>query len=144
MSWETSDVMSEFLKIAEKQDVLGLQKTAMPEKNPYQEDDETIREKRLKSPEKSIIEIAHPEPVFTAESRGEGALVENELEQQRKTIEIVNKMPTGSLVGRYAYVINQMVKLAETCDQIGQTEAADLLTEATGSVIAELQKPFFE
>lgn len=144
MNWKTSDVMSEFLKIAKKEDILGLKKTAMPEKNPYQEDEKTIREKRLKSPEKNIIEVAHPDPVFIAESLGEGALVENEIEQQQVAIEIINKMPTGSLVGRYASAINKMVKLAEVCDALGQTDAADLLTDAASIAIEEIQKPFFK
>lgn len=130
MSWEKYSVMSEFLKIAEAQDLLGLKKTAAVEKNPYQEDLKTIEEKRLKSPEKSIIEEAHPESVYVAEARGDGGLVENEIEHQKKVIEMLNKMPTGSLVGRYAYAIAQLSKFANDCDDIEQTHAADILTKA--------------
>lgn len=144
MDWEKSSVMSEFIKIAEAQNLLGI-KTAQPEPNPYQEDLKTIEEKRLKSPEKSIIEEAHPDPVYVAESRGDGGLVENEIEHQKKTIEILNKMPTGSLVGRYASVVDQLVKLANACDDVGQIEAADILTSATKDLIYDLDtRRFFE
>lgn len=125
-----SIILEEFLKIAENKDLLGLKKEAAAEKNPYQEELKTIEEKRLKSPDKSIIEEAHPEPVFVAESRGEGGLVENEIEHQKKVIEMLNKMPTGSLVGRYAVAMQSLVKFANTCDILGYTEAANLLTEA--------------
>lgn len=123
--------MSEFLRIAEEQDMLGLRKTASPEKNPYQEDLKTIEEKRLKSPEKSIIEVAHPESVYVAEARGDGGLVENLIEQQKKLIEMINKMPTGSLVGRYASAMLGFKKMADDCDNIDCPEAADVLADLT-------------
>jgi len=140
-----SIILEEFLKIAEEKDLLGLKKTAAAEKNPYQEDLKTIEEKRMKSPEKSIIEEAHPEPVYVAESRGDGALVENEIEHQEKAIEIINKMPTGSLVGRYAHSIEQLVKFANMCDELGHTEAADLLTDAAKDLFVDIDlESFFE
>lgn len=147
MSIEKYEVMEEFLRIAEEQDLLGLRKTAAPEKNPYQEDLKTIEEKRLKSPEKSIIEIAHPEPVYVAEARGDGGLVENQIEQQKKLIEMLNKIPTGSLVGRYALVANELVKMANTCDMIGEEESADLLTNTASKFLELAEKeahPFIE
>ncbi len=135
MSLEKYEVMNEFFRIAEEQDLLGLKKTAATEKNPYQEDLKTIEEKRLKSPEKSIIEIAHPEPVYVAEARGDGGLVENQIEQQKKLIEMLNKMQTGSLVGRYATVANELIKMANVCDDIGEEEAADLLTDTATKLL---------
>ena len=132
MSMQNSSVMEEFFKIAEQKNLL---KTAA-EKNPNKEDDKTVEEKRLPKPEKHIMEIAHPEPVFVAESRGEGGLVENELEHQKKWIEMINKMPTGSLVGRYASMIDELIKMAELCDELGQTEAADKLTAAAKKALA--------
>lgn len=143
MDWTKSTVMSEFAKIAEAQDLLGLKKTAAPEPNPHKEDAKTIEEKRLKSPEKHIMEEAHPEPVFVAESRGEGGLVENEIEHQKKVIEMVNKMPTGSLVGRYASTVERLVKIANECDDLGQTEAAELVTDAAEDLIKKLERGDF-
>lgn len=136
MSFEKSEVMGEFLKIAEAEDLLNLKKNALPEKNPHEEDSKTIEEKRLKSPEKSIIEEAHPEPVYVAEARGDGGLVENQIEQQKKLIEMLNKMPTGSLVGRYAAVAVELVKIANICDDAGHEEAADLVTEAASKLFS--------
>ena len=132
MSMQNSGVMEEFFKIAKQKNLL---KTAA-EKNPYQEDDKTIEEKRLPKPEKHIMEIAHPEPVFVAESRGEGGLVEKEIEHQKKWFEMVNKIPTGSLVGRYASLVSELIKMAELCDDLGQTEAANKLTAAARKALA--------
>lgn len=130
MSMEKYEVMNEFFRIAQEQDLLGIQKTAAAEKNPRQEDIKTIEEKRQKSPEKNIIEIAHPEPVYVAEARGDGGLVENQIEQQKKIIEMLNKMPTGSLVGRYAFTAFELIKMANECDEVGHGKTADLLTSA--------------
>ena len=135
MSWEKSEVMREFLKIASEQNLL---KEALPEKNPYQEDLKTIEEKRLKPAEKSIIEEAHPEPIYVAESKGDGGLVENQLEQQKKLLQMINKMPTGSLAGRYAHATAVLVKLAGDFDEIGEFEMANLLTDVAGKITHEM------
>lgn len=140
MSWEKSDVMVEFLKIAQDS---GLVKTARPEPNPYAEDEQVIKDKRLKTPEKSIIEEAHPDPVFIAESRGEGALVENEIEHQQKMVEIINKHPTGSIVGRYAATSIELLKIADACDSTEQTEAAKLLTKAAEHLLLKADAELF-
>jgi len=138
MNWENSEVMIEFLKIASETNVLGLKKTALPEPNPYQEDVETIRKKRLDQPEKSIIEEAHPEPVYVAEARGDGGLVENQVEQQKKLIEMLNKSPTGSLVGRYAHTVVRLVKMAEAAEEVGATDVANSLTDAAKRVVTQM------
>lgn len=137
MSWEKSETMEEFLKIASEQNLL---KEALPEKNPYQEDLKTIEEKRLDPPEKSIIEEAHPEPVYVAESRGDGGLVENQLEQQKKLIQMINKMPNGNIVGRYAQATAELVKLANACDELGEMDAANLLTDLANKLTQEMAR----
>ena len=140
MNWEKSEVMREFLRISDES---GLLKTAAPEKNPHQEDAKTIKEKRLKSPEKNIIEIAHPDPVYIAEARGDGGLVENQIEQQKRIIEVINKMPTGSLVGRYASAAYELTKMADVCDQLGEEDTADVLTNAAEKLLsAAVSFPF--
>jgi hypothetical protein len=133
MDWEKSEVMSEFVKIASETNLL---KDAAPEPNPYVEDKKVIEEKRLPEPEKSIMEVAHPKPVYIAEARGDGGLVENEIENQKKMIEIVNKMPTGALVGRYASSALELIKIANCCDEIGEMAAADILTDAAKKLFA--------
>lgn len=138
MSMEKSEIMSEFLKIADSENLLGLQKEALPAENPYQEDIDTIKEKRLDKSDKHIMELAHPEPVYIAESQGDGALVENPIEQQRKTVEIVNKHPTGSLVGRYAYAVNSLVKMANAADDVGAHDAAAVLTDTAKELVQQM------
>lgn len=86
------------------------------------------------------MEIAHPEPVYVAEARGDGGLVENEIEKQRKVIEMINKYPTASLVGRYAHAITNLVKFAELCDDIGEAVAADYLTDAAQELVSTLEE----
>lgn len=136
--WEKSTVMNEFMKIASEANLLNAHKKVAYPQNPYQEDLKTIEEKRLKAPEKNIIEQAHPEPVYIAEARGDGGLVENEIENQKKMIEVINKHPTGSLTGRYASAVNELVKLANKCDDMGEVEAANLLTLAAEHLLADL------
>lgn len=142
MSWEKSAVMVEFMKIAQKQNLLGMKKVASDkvQENPYQEDLKTIEEKRQKSPEKHIVEQAHPEPVYVAEARGDGGLVENQLEQQQKLIEMINKMPTGSIVGRYATIVSHLVKLADRCDNNGDYEASDKIMKVVELVNNSIEK----
>ena len=137
MSWEKSEVMEEFLKIASSQ---GLFKEALPEPNPYQEDLKTIEEKRLPTPEKSIIEIAHPEPVYVAEARGDGGLVENQIETQKKIIQLINRLPNGSLVGHYALATYGLVKLANKCDDAGDIDTANVLTDLANKLTVEMEK----
>jgi hypothetical protein len=137
MNWNTSEVMSEFLKIASKDE--NLNKVVEGK-----DDAKTIEEKRMKSPEKNIVEVAHPKPVYVAESRGEGGLVENLLEQHKRLVEIVNKMPTGQHVGRYAKMISDLVKLADHYDSNGECEAADLLTSLASELIDSLELPLEE
>ena len=139
MDWNNSETMTEFAKIADEKDMLGLKKTAAPAPNPYQENKKTIEEKRLKAPEKNIVEVAHPNPIYVAESQGDGALVENQIEQQKKMLEVINKMPTGSLAHRHAVAINKLVKMAEICDESDEVEAANLLTQAATKLLDDLE-----
>lgn len=140
MTWEKSEVMSEFLKLSGEK---LLKKTAV-EKNPYAEDTKVIEEKKMPAPEKSIIEQAHPEPIYVANSRGDGALVENQIEQQEKMIQMLNKMPTGALVGTYASIAHELVKIANECDKVGQIEAADILTDAAQNLLKTAETFPFE
>lgn len=134
--YDKSEVINELVKIA-------LYKTSLPSPNVYQEKKKTIEEKRLKpEPEdKHIMELAHPAPVYIAESQGDGALVENEIENQKKMIEVINKMPTGNLVGRYAALADVLLKTANVCDELEECAAADLLTEAAKSLLKDAKSP---
>ena len=138
--YDKSEVLNELIK-------LTLKKIAAPSPNPYQEDVKTIEEKRLDAPKESIIETAHPKPVYVAESQGDGGLVENQLEQQKKMLSVINRMPTGVLVGRYAYVANSLLKLADVCDDCGEPKTADLITNTAKTILEkakELERPLAE
>ena len=128
--YDKSEVINELIKTA-------LLKNAMPAPNPYQESKKTIEEKRLPAPEKSIIEIAHPKPIYVAESQGDGGLVENEIENQRKMLEVINKAPNGNLVGKCAALAHVLLKMADSCDTLGDDEAGDLLTDAAKKLLEQ-------
>ena len=116
---DNSEVMTEFYKIATL------------------DDKKDIEEKTLEVDE-DIIEVAHPEPVYVAEALGDGGLVENQNEQSKKMHDIVNKMPTGTLVHNYASCFNDLIKLAEECEIAGDFEGAQLVTELARGVIENL------
>lgn len=134
MSWDKSEIMQEFAKISINQ---GFFKSAESK-----EDDSSLGKNRKDPEEKSVIEIAHPEPVYIAESRGDGGLLENQIEQQNKIIEMINKMPTGNLVGRYASKAYNLIVLANVCDELGQGDAANLLTDAARVLVEKSKRPF--
>lgn len=127
MSFEKSAVMLEFAKIMDSRE--------FPAKNPHQEDKKTIEEKRL-FPKEDLVEEAHPEKVYVAEAHGDGGLVENQNEQHEKMMTVINKMPTGSLLGTYASTVNSLVKMADIYDELGEKEVADTLTDTAKKVLA--------
>jgi len=129
MSFEKSDVMLEFARIMAEQEKIT------PAKNPYAEDKKIIEEKRL-FPDEDLIEEAHPEKVYVAESRGDGGLVENQNQQHEKMMTVINKMPTGALLGTYAATIDSLVKMANICDELQDYASANKLTETAEKIFA--------
>jgi hypothetical protein len=116
--FDPSEVMTEFYKIAAR------------------DDQKDIEEKVLEV--EDIIEKAHPEPVYVAEALGNGGLVENQNEQSKKMHDILNKMPTGTLVHNYASCFADLIKLAEECEAANDEEGAELVTELARGVLASL------
>lgn len=98
------------------------------------EDAKTIEEKRLKTDE-DLVEKAHPKPEYIADAQGDGGLVENQNEQHQKMQEVVNKMPTGNYINLYASIASELVKIADQCDEAGDTEAADIITSAVEDLL---------
>ncbi len=111
----------------------------------FAEDDvETIRAKRGKPPEEDIFDLAHPEPVFMAESDNEGGLVENGKESQEKMLDVVNRIPVGfAYNGVTAGLVEQFAKLANDFDARGlhaeaielDELAEELVSRAAGEVL---------
>lgn len=125
MSFEKSEVMGEFLKIASEKGLVAEAKDS----------EEEIKSKKVDLPKEDVVEKAHPKPVFVAESRGDGGLVENLNETHKKIMEVIKKMPTGSLVGRYASTSYNLLKLAEECEKVGAENVSDELTKLASKFI---------
>ena len=140
--WEKYEVMSEFLKIAQDR---GIIKNDEVSPNPYQEDLKTIEEKKnvITGEKEYIIEKSHPESVYVADAREDGGLVENQWEQHNKIMDAVNKMPRGVLAKHYVSLIDSLIKTANQCDTVGESDAADILTNAAGNLVSYLKSDPF-
>lgn len=136
MLFDNSEVISELIKIAKKGEAF---KDVFCPKNPYQEDIKVIEDKNTATGP-DIIEVAHPEPVITADALGDGGLVENQNEQHERMMAVINKMPTGLLVHRYACCFAELIKEAELCEAGGDIKTANELTETARKVLE--QSPF--
>lgn len=76
-----------------------------------------------------LIGAAHPKTIEVADAMGNGGVVENQIEQQRHNINVTKSMPSGNFQGRYAWVIESLVKLADSTDENGMKKASDLIDE---------------
>lgn len=89
------------------------------------DDEATIRSTRSTKAPESLLDMAHPKPVFVAESDEEGGLVENLNEAHEKMMDAVNKIPSGFMYhGIFASVIHKLTKLAQDLDDRGFHEVA--------------------
>jgi len=77
-----------------------------------------------------IVGAAHPKMIDVADAMGNGGVVENVIEQQRHNKGVAQSMPSGNFRGRHAWVIQNLVKLANKADEEGLIEASDLIDEA--------------
>ena len=60
--------------------------------------------------EQDITNMAHPKSVKVSDSIKDGGLVENGHEQQKKSLEVSNKNPTGNFIGNYAWMRKYLIK----------------------------------
>jgi hypothetical protein len=77
-----------------------------------------------------LIGSAHPKSIGVADAMGNGGLLENQIEQQRANIGVARSMPSGNFLGRHAWVLHNLVKLAESADEAGDLETSDLIDAA--------------
>jgi hypothetical protein len=77
-----------------------------------------------------LIGSAHPKTVEIADAMGNGGVVENQIEQHRHNTGVAKSMPSGNFRGKHAWVIQNLVKLADQADESGMKEASDLIDEA--------------
>lgn len=130
--WTNSKVMTEFLKVAEKSGLISPDLKQDGVGNPKEKIDEITRNEPTedyKIKTEDLVDKAHPEPAWVNEkSMGEGSLVENVKEQQEKDIDIITKMPRGTLIGVHAELVENLVKLAnflENENRIKEVERID-------------------
>jgi len=142
--WNGSLVMDEFAKIAAES---GLIVSDLGKPVVGNTDKETpVKDHRRYEPGKEynvtketgedLVGKAHPKDAKPAESMGDGALVENIVQQQDKDIEIATCMPTGALTGKHASLVEILVSLANDLEGEGKAEAAarvDLTIERLAS-----------
>jgi hypothetical protein len=148
--WESSEVMSEFLKVAAEsglistdlnhEDGIGNPTKDTPVKDHTR--NEPTKEYGIKTEPADMIDKAHPEQAWMNKnstpvpSMGNGSLVENVKEQQKKDIEIAIRMPHGTLIGVHANLISELVKLANSLDSNGKTKEAARIDEAIKKISA--------
>ena len=137
--WESSRVMSEFLKVASESGLINSdlkqdEGVGNPTKDtPVITRNEPDENYGVKTEPKNIIDKAHPQEAWMAQdstpvnSMGDGSLVENIKEQQEKDIEIATKMPHGALIGVHAELVSKLVKLANSLEDEGKIKEAALV-----------------
>lgn len=134
--WNGSSVMSEFEKIAadtglittnlnpKKKDFVGNPSIPTPVKN-HRRYEPTEQYDIFKEEGKDLIEKAHPKKaVEIAEAMGAGGVIENQIEQQEKDIEIATKMPTGALIGVHAELVKELTNRANELEEKGKVKEA--------------------
>jgi hypothetical protein len=85
----------------------------------------------LNKGKKCLIEEAHPQGGFVfAPAKDEGGKIETVIEEQKKIIEQLNKTPDG----KYAQLINNLVKMANHLEDSGNKVAAKEVDETIKSV----------
>ena len=76
-----------------------------------------------------LILSAHPTTVSVVEAKGIGGVMENTLEQHRKMLDVAFNVPSGNFRSKYAFVVSQLVKIANEADANGNLEAATLIDD---------------
>jgi hypothetical protein len=130
--WNGSQVMGEFAKIAAESGLITTDFGNPVMGNP---DKETpVKDHRRYEPSKEygvtketaedLVEKAHPKDARPAEAMGDGGLVENIIQQQKKDIEVATQMPSGALTGKHAKLVNSLVSFANKLEGEGKADAA--------------------
>lgn len=105
------------------------------------DDKKTILQKKYPLESEDLVEKAHPESVLVAE-HPYGGLVENLNEQHQKMLNVVNKMPTGFPLHSWASIAEDLVKIAQECDDAGLTTYATAIDEVVESFFLKKSNRF--
>jgi len=71
-----------------------------------------------------LIGKAHPKTIQIADAMGAGGVVENQVEQQQKNLDIATKMPSGALYGVHAELVKELAKKANELEEQGKIKEA--------------------
>jgi hypothetical protein len=76
-----------------------------------------------------LILESHPKSVTLADAMGKGGLVENNLEQQQKSIYVATNTPSGNFQSKYAQTISYLEKLAKAADSQNKKDVSRLIKQ---------------
>lgn len=76
-----------------------------------------------------LMAESHPKSVTLADAMGKGGLVENNLEQQQKSIYVATTTPSGNFQSKYAQTVSYLQKLAKAADSQGKKEVSKLINQ---------------
>jgi hypothetical protein len=76
-----------------------------------------------------LVLESHPKSVTLADAMGKGGLVENNLEQQQKSIYVATTTPSGNFQSKYAQTVSYLQKLAKAADSQGKKEVSKLINQ---------------
>lgn len=136
MSWNGSEVMENFAKIAKEQGLissnfprndLGNPTEPTPVEGHTRHEPTEDYNDRYNEEGRKLIDKAHSKDAEVAKAMGKGALVENQNQQQDVMIDVATKRPNGALIGVHAHLIKNLVKMANELDEAGNTKAARLI-----------------
>ncbi len=136
-----SQIFESYAKIAEEKGLISkaYKNESMPRADSLSEKDiENLYNVKPNGDEKHIMEQAHPEPVIIAPSYDKiNGLVENEIERQNITINIVNK-PVDGILNQKKYaeqdLLMELVKIANDLDNKNQDDLRSLADHCINQV----------
>jgi hypothetical protein len=82
-----------------------------------------------------VIGESHPETITVADATGNGGVVENQIEQHRQSVDVAKSVPSGNFRSKHAWVLKNLIKLANNADEQGLNEASDLIDIALKELV---------
>jgi hypothetical protein len=76
-----------------------------------------------------LMAESHPKSVTLADAMGRGGLVENNLEQQQKSIYVATTTPSGNFQSKYAQTVSYLEKLAKAADSQGKEQVSRIINQ---------------
>jgi hypothetical protein len=83
-----------------------------------------------------LVGEAHPLSIEIADAMGRGGVVENVVEQHRHNEGVALSMPSGNFRGKHAWLVQNLVKLADAQDEKGQSNVSDLIDTALQEIVS--------